>query len=234
MLAVFALVALVLIVGASQSFQSCLCHSIYYQSNRFLKEVPSFLLCFGTFLDANGNTIAALSTLVIAVFAYFSWNSTNKLWKSTNELTRATIGLERPYLFVDRVHIKRDSGPGDINAWFIRFKFRNVGRAPAEINECKIGIRDKDLLEDEPDYTDAADMPFVQILAPNRTFWTQAMGPSAPIRMKEGKAVQFVVFGKIKYKDLMGNDHETRFSAEVSPNMPVSSVLNKQAYNSYD
>ena len=69
-------------------------------------------------------------------------------------------------------------------------------------------------------------------LSTNETFDTRQMGPA--IRMKDGRPIQFVAFGRLTYKELNGREHHSGFAVEVSPHMPAAIGYPNDAYDYYD
>src|SRR5216684_9378641 len=73
--------------------------------------------------------------------------STGLLWRANNRSAkiaeRALTGLERPWLFLEGTTISRRDLPGQQlipNNWFIKLHWKNVGRAPALIEDCLFQI----------------------------------------------------------------------------------------------
>lgn len=187
-------------------------------------DVVSYIILRATQIaDAHNGLITALATIVIGIFTYTLW--------------RTNVWLERPFVLIEALHAKQREGeklPENPNSWWVRFKWRNVGRSPAYIEECRVGLIDKDLLPKIPDYENCPIQSAQQTVRPDKFFWTREIGAGEPIRMKDGKPVNFVVYGRLLYTDLMGNPHKTGFAVEMSPHMPVGSTLNNDAYNYYD
>jgi hypothetical protein len=162
---------------------------------------------------------AALVVATIALFGIGIYQGI-QLGRHAAIAEQALFNLERPWLFPERVEIKSRSQPPYVNDWYITFIFRNVGRMPAIIEGCLIKFQDKDTLSPRPDYTGAAQVNTPRTVAQGDTFSTGPVGPS-PGRLKNGKPIQFIAFGKLSYKELSGKFHKTGFAVAVSPTFPA-------------
>jgi hypothetical protein len=204
-------------------------------------------------LGANRDFVIAISAVVVAVFSMTLYGGTRALWRVANEqlddmkmairasqeATEAAarsadivIQLERSWLFIDRYRLTGDDGYQTSNNWTIVLRWRNVGRAPAIVEEFILKLCDIDVLPPHPDYSDASLVVCnAHAVMPGQTFVTQRLGPSPAIAMKEGEPVQFVIFGKIIYRQLSGGRHATGFAMSVSPHAPTASVYRNDAYN---
>ena len=204
-------------------------------------------------LGENRDFVVALAAVVIALFTIALYGATRGLWRAANaqrsDLEAAiqafrdtaaaaaksadvVILLERSWLFIDRCRLTSDDGYATPNSWAVVLRWRNVGRAPAIVEEFVLKIRDIDALAPTPDYSDAGLVVcHAHAVAPGQAFVTQRVGPSAAIAMKDGEAVHFVIFGKITYRQLSGARHVTGFALRVSPHAPTASVYRNDAYN---
>ncbi len=204
-------------------------------------------------LGENRDFVLAIAAIAAAVFAAALYGATRSLWRvATEQLddlklavlasqeaaasvaksATVVIGLERSWLFVDKYRLSSDDGYRTPNNWTIVLRWRNVGRAPAIVEEFVLQIRDIDALPPTPDYRDASLVVcHAHAVTPDRTFVTQRVGPSSAIAMKEGRPVQFVIFGRIVYRQLSGARHATGFAMSVSPHAPTASLYRNDAYN---
>ena len=201
----------------------------------------------------NRDVVIAIAAVVAAVFAAVLYGATRSLARLANEQladldvvietsreaataaarsAEVVIGLERSWLFVDKYRLSSDDGYKTPNNWTIVLRWRNVGRAPAVVEEFVLTIRDIDTLPPMPDYGDASLVVCnAHAVMPGQAFVTQRVGPSSAIAMKDGKPVHFVIFGKITYRQLSGTRHSTGFAMSVSPDRPTASVYRSDAYN---
>ena len=102
------------------------------------------------------NDATAVFTAILAYMVYLQllWmnrqervlqKSVEAAEKSANAAVSALTDLERPWIFVEKAHIKRREDKGQPilpNFWWISFVCRNVGRAPAIVEECLVKIQD--------------------------------------------------------------------------------------------
>ena len=196
-------------------------------------------LTFSSVPKAGTLSLADISAFITAAFTVVLGVSTIALWlatKRTAEIAERSLSeVERPWLFIEGTTITRRELPGEPiepNNWYISFRCRNVGRTPAVVEECIVQLGDKDQLPKTPNY----DLTFrghaPRWLSTNETFDTRQMGPA--IRMKDGRPIQFVAFGRLTYKELNGREHHSGFAVEVSPHMPAAIGYPNDAYDYYD
>jgi hypothetical protein len=151
---------------------------------------------------------------------------------------RALKELERPWIFVEQVHMQRcEEELEDIvpNYFWISFVCRNVGRAPAVIEDFFIKLVDKKEIGAVPDYS----QPRHQLNCPGTVgvgeeFETSKLGPAPQRGVAPAAVIFYVVYGQCIYRDLAGNRHHTAFSCEVSPHMVASSSRPNPAYDYWD
>src|SRR5260370_26204685 len=138
--------------------------------------------------------------------------STGLLWRANNRSAkiaeRALTGLERPWLFLEGTTISRRDLPGQQlipNNWFIKLHWKNVGRAPALIEDCLFQIVPKASITNEPVYDKRSGISCPRTVAVRETIETFQVGP-AP-----GQNEILVFYGRITYTELSGQRHETAF-----------------------
>ncbi len=204
-------------------------------------------------LGENRDFVIAIAAVVVAIFTAAIYGATRALWRVANEQLADLKGaiqasrdaanaaaksadvvilLERSWLFIDRYRLSSDDGYKTPNNWTIVLRWRNVGRAPAIVEEFIMKICNGEALPPVPDYSDASlVVSHAHAVKPGQTFVTQRVGPAASIALKEGKPVNFVIFGKIIYRQLSGARHATGFAMSVSPHMPTASIYRNDAYN---
>jgi hypothetical protein len=181
--------------------------------------------------------------------AYFTlW-----LMASTAVLGLATIGLwfatirgariaeralaehERPWLFFSSAGIQlRDthSQPRPPNQFYVELFWENVGRAPALIEGCDVKFIDKDILPEIPDYSNCVPLGTNRSVAVGTHFQTEKIGPNIPVN-KDGKVIQYVMVGRMRYCELNGKSHETGFAIEIAQFMPAFVSCSNRAYEYY-
>lgn len=140
---------------------------------------------------------------------------------------------QRPWLFLLGATISRRQPPTVPNAWYIKLRWKNVGRSPALIERCELKLVDKDFIPSQPDYSGSVDLPTVAMAAQDSEFETDEIGPGN-VTTKNGQPILFVVFGRLTYKQLNGMVHHTGFALEVSPHIPAFSPHHNRAYDYYD
>ena len=161
----------------------------------------------------------------------------NAAVKSANAATAALTELERPWIFVQGTHIRRrDEYGNDLtpNNFFISFLCKNVGRAPATIEECIIKFTNKSSISELPDYADAILIQCPEHASVGDDFETHPIGPTPETGIDPNMATTYVAFGRLIYKELNGRSHTSRFAVEISPMMAACSTYGGDAYNGYD
>lgn len=149
--------------------------------------------------------------------------------KSADTAERALADVERPWLFAESVRaLARDEHPKPDNQWTISFGFRNIGKMPALIEECVIKIIDKDKAPPIPDYTGAAHVSTIGVVAVNQEFKTQGYG------LADGRPDVRLVFGRFTYKELNGKVHKVGFAVDVAPIGILTAYYPVEAYHYYD
>jgi hypothetical protein len=204
-------------------------------------------------LGANRDFVIALAAIVAALFAVATYGAMRSFGRfaaaqlvALEDAVRAAQAsadaaatsatnvalLERAWLFVDNYRLASEDRYRTPNSWTIVLRWRNVGRAPAIVDEFVLKIEDADALPHAPDYAEASLVVCnAHAVEPGHTFVTQRVGPSAAIALKDGRPVEFVVFGKLVYRQLGGGRHATGFALRVSPLAPTASLYRSDAYN---
>jgi hypothetical protein len=169
------------------------------------------------------NWVIAVSAVVTAIFTVVLGTFTISLARSTRiaatAAEKALTEIERPWLFLEGTTIRRremNDGPRVPNFWFIKLHWKNIGRAPAVIEECLFRILPKSTMSDAPVYLRGNELLCKATAAVGEEFETNEVGPGAHIEE------QLVFFGRMTYTELNGKSHETAFALEVSPIIPAS------------
>jgi hypothetical protein len=143
---------------------------------------------------------------------------------------RSLTELERPWLFLEGATIRRRDLPDQQlipNAWFIKLHWKNVGRAPALIEECLFDISPKETIPDEPVYNNQIGLHCPRTVPAGDTVETREVGP-AP-----GNDGILVFYGRMTYTELSGKRHKTGFAVEVSPHIAAFSPHGNNKYDYY-
>lgn len=233
------------------------CRDVAHIGERLEQCTPSLPgpLSIGTWLwlGANRDFVIALAAIVAALFVAATYGAIRSFGRfaaaqlaSLENAVRASETaagaaatsadavalLERAWLFVDNYRLASDDRYRTPNSWTIVLRWRNVGRAPAIVDEFTLKIADADTLPPAPDYAEASLVVCnAHAVEPGHTFVTQRVGPGAAIATKEGRPVEFVVFGRLVYRQLGGGRHATGFALRVSPLAPTAALYRSDAYN---
>jgi hypothetical protein len=170
----------------------------------------------------------------VALFTLALTASTIGLWTATRRTAKlaevALTELERPWLFLEATTIRRRELPGQSiqpNNWSIRLHWKNVGRAPAIIEECLFRISPKSSLPSSPIYAKESGLSCSATVSAGQVIETNEVGPGP------GTDEILVFFGRLTYKELSGKIHETGYALEVSPHIAACSQHLGEKYSYY-
>jgi hypothetical protein len=68
----------------------------------------------------------------------------------------------------------------------------------------------------------------------NRHSFSTYIGPGRTSQAGQGQIPQYVIFGRLTYRELTGKIHHTGFAWEVAPFMPAAVAYANDAYHYYD
>jgi len=88
-----------LIVGSSQTFQSCIGEHYHHEpSETFQKGVAQFLIavkagsaCTGEFVHKNAESIIALFTVILGIATWFLWRATKRLVEGAEDTAQRQL-----------------------------------------------------------------------------------------------------------------------------------------------
>ena len=188
------------------------------------------------------NLLLVLFNGALAVGTILLWIVTGRAARAAEASAKASMtaltDLERPWVFIKGAHIKRRENQGEPripNYYWISFVARNVGRTPAIVEECIVKVHDSKAAPDIPDYGE----PTIHLRCPatvevGAEFETSAFGPPSQPGVNLEDATEYVIYGRITYRELNGKEHRSGFSFQVSSIMPASTNFPKQAYDYYN
>jgi len=187
------------------------------------------------------NFLLVLFNGILAVSTVLLWLVTGRAARAAEESAKASVialtDLERPWIFIEKTHIKRreDAGTPIVpNYYWISFVCRNVGRAPAIVEECIIKIQDIKTLPEIPDYSDPIHLGCPATISVGTDFETSVVGPPSQPGVDPNKATEYVIYGRLIYKELGGKRHHSRFAVQVSPLLAAAMPYFSDAYDGYD
>ena len=225
-------------------FSKCISQMTSYQAAERPQQhgliISNFIwaqgVCSLSLIDRHNGFFSLIGTAAIAGFTFILWRATDGMLrvterqsselkrsieaaeKSASVAERALTELERPWLLLEGYAVRRYEPPSTPNAWYITFEWRNFGRSPALIKECVVRIVDRDLMPPVPDYEGSKPLLCPAIVGASSPFATGAIGPSRGTGIKDGNAVQFIVFGKLTYSQMNGTLHHSGFAGSgVAP-----------------
>jgi hypothetical protein len=133
---------------------------------------------------------------------------------------RALIELERPWVFLQGATIRRRDlhGTGITpNYFWVKLRWKNIGRAPALIEECLFQFVYKDQLPPEPLYRKEAGFSCPRSVTVDGEIDTNEIGPPS------GENRIYVLYGRLAYKELNGTIRHTGYAIEISPHIAAFS-----------
>jgi hypothetical protein len=120
-----------LIVGTSETFQSCIGEHYHHESSETLKEgLAQFLImfkvgsgCSGEFVHKNAEAIIALFTVILGIATWLLWRATRALVIGAEDTSKRQL---RAYVIIQgtRFEIKN-------NRFISHFIIKNTGQTPA-------------------------------------------------------------------------------------------------------
>jgi hypothetical protein len=192
-----------------------------------------------TFWQKTGCDPVAYFTLWLMIFTAALGAATIGLLFATNRTAqiaeRALTEHERPWLFFSGATIQLRfmplTGLPPANHFYVELHFENVGRAPALVDACEFQFIDKDDLPNSPDYSQCQPLNTDRAIRTGGKFSTNQVGPT--IAMKNGTPINYVMFGRLRYRELMGKEHVVGFAIEIAPHMPAFVSSSNKAYEYY-
>jgi hypothetical protein len=189
------------------------------------------------FVHNNRDDINAYSTIVIAIFTAVLGVFTVSLAGSTRlaaqAAERALVDLERPWLFIVGATVIRFD-PGYVaapipNNWRVKLHIKNIGRAPAAVDEIIYRIERKDVLPTYPVYKVTQNLSCPYTISADETIETGTTGPD----MNDENRIDdpLVIYGMIRYHELNGRKHDSGFALEVSPTNRTHTPFGQDRYN---
>jgi hypothetical protein len=184
----------------------------------------------GCVMAAHEGLAAGLIGAAGALFA--AWLAFDAVQEQMRQERAREMRRERPWLFFLGATVRRRSAPDIPNDWFIKLRWKNVGRSPAMIERCEFKLTDKNVIPAEPDYSQSFDLTTPAMAAQDTEFETSEVGPRP--QAAGDTPIQYVFFGRLTYRSLEGTLHHTGFAVEVSPNISAFVAHNNKAYDYYD
>ncbi len=161
-----------------------------------------------------------------AVFTGVLAFSTALLWNETAATARiaerALTEHERPWLFMLGSTVSRRDLPGQApipNNYFVNLRWKNVGRSPAVIRDCRFIFEDYTAMANEPDYSRCLQFGLPRTVAVGEEIEMQNPVGPAP---GPNNAAEKAMWGKVIYAELGGKTHTTGFCIRVSQYIAAS------------
>jgi hypothetical protein len=193
-------VMLVWLIGDSQSFQECITN-VSIMLGRDLR-------CLGTFLQNNNGTITTLATVVMAIFTYFLYASTDKLWKAGQDALKAT---ERAFISLDEFKVELANKGLHVTRFAVQPRWRNSGNTPTRYMTIRIGSHGPiGPIPPDYDYRNSPEPFFVPPKAVEPSAFIEIQGANDVINNgtpHSGLVPNLFLWGRADYNDIFGQSH---------------------------
>jgi hypothetical protein len=200
----------------------------------------------GKFLERNDGAITAVSTIIIAVFTWRLWWSTDKLWgeaKRTSAIAESALIIpQRAYLCAVRYKPEAVSDPNGIIEWRFTVDVENTGNTPAI--DANGGIFLQEILRDGLQELGASrtidDFPANLVIGPRSVFSCGGAHRKGVLTIEQAKRIaadEIHIFlrGLVSYRDIFPNTpiHETEFCVRLSVEDATFKRPNPFGYNAH-
>ena len=213
-LGLMALAAAMFVAFVHAKYQECgpADHN-YAQDCSVLDVLTAFWGVVGQFVERHESAIEAASTLLVAIFTFTLWVSTRNLAVLAEQQDMATKNLQRPWMLIEEPETLWLHRP--FRSPYIQYKLKNGGLSPAFLIESGHVFK----------YLDTLELPEVQIYG-ETTKWASRPIPVGGVQERRILVEDdewaddfdnkingngFVFYGFVKYRDVFGIEHETRF-----------------------
>lgn len=192
---------------------------------------------------AEARLVYWLTRVLVVATLFTGWILAAMLWVAWALSRRPTapsvepLDVARPLLQLDGISVSRRAGADPVGGFFVKLKWKNVGGAPAVIEDCVVSCDALERLPKQPDYAAAIAIATPRGLKPNAAFETGGFGPAVAARagdvrnVANGAPRRVAVYGRLTYRDVAGRRHVTGFSMEVAPDAQSLRRLAAPAYD---
>jgi hypothetical protein len=207
-----ALILLVLIVGSSQPFQTCIEEATkYYGSEALQKGTPNifvvlktFKSCLGVYIIEKNAVITALATLAIAYFTWTIWDINRSQLRHNRQVERAYISGGGGYAIDTR------GVPPVVDRTQFVLTVQNYGKTPGTVRAYAVFVVDRANLPREPAY-------LAQGFVPTQFHGVyQLGGPTLPItQVPVSPGPNPIAYGRLWYTDIFDGEHYFSFALPI-------------------
>jgi hypothetical protein len=213
------------IVFSSESFQSCISAPPNERGQQDLVEgiaalfvsiINRYRLCTGDFVHANGESIIAAFTVIIALSTIALWSATASLVKGAEDASRRQL---RPYVFLDpEKEMTFVRHPSITETVEVEIHVRNMGLTPAHnvLGISWMALEKWPLPNGFNFVGPIDDRPVTRSVIPPNGIVHYHTGTGRPMTPDELAAVEsgalcLYIYGHIHYTDSFGHPHWTNF-----------------------
>lgn len=198
-------------------------HCDSQQSNQYYCAAYSVALIVGSYIESHNGAITALASVVVAIFTWTLWASSERMWLVTDaslQHSRETAERQlRAYITVQTGEAYRQRGGP--KGW--RFEFRptilNTGQTPAYSVNIRgtvvfLSTEEAENFNWEDNLPPTAKVGVLTLGTQQNRFTRAVMSrrlTRAELRQFSSGSHDFYVFGKVTYQDTFRIDHSTRY-----------------------
>jgi hypothetical protein len=246
------------LIWTSQSFEKCQVERQNHESYAPTQEKISFpvniivklrlqLTCARVTLGDNDGAIVALATIVLAIFTWALWRSTEKLWLADQEgradtmesirqarraaeaaeiAAQAALGIELPRLELECVSLRATADPFTASAiayGSVVVSLKNYGRTPAHLLETQVGFCTDYYLPAVPKYGPSARKPaeLGAVVLPRQVKSFDLSGRFTinfdGARSIAADEMDLWVYGFVGFRDFLGGRWRSKFCVRYAP-----------------
>lgn len=165
--------------------------------------------------------VLAIATIALCAATFFLWLETRNIRRDSEKGLRA---LERAYIFAG-VNTDRITRQEVLFRWNIPIKIHNIGKTPGFVRDIIVRI--------EPaDFVPTGEPKYVRVENQVADF-DVAMGGGDDTHLDDvhSDAARFVCFGVVRYDDIFGISHESRFCQLVSVSPVGCQIIGPRSWN---
>jgi hypothetical protein len=205
-----------LIVGSSQTFQSCMDEQYHYESGETLKEgLAHFFImlkvgwgCSGEFVHKNAEAIIALFTVILGIATWLLWRSTRALVIGADNTAKRQL---RAYIHVSEARFANFGFPGGV----YMINYTNTGQTPAYDVFGTIGVQLTNFPLSENLETTGIGTKGISTVGRDGEGHCRIEAPRGLSgeeygAVRDGKSAVFV-YGVISYRDVFGDKWATEY-----------------------
>jgi hypothetical protein len=196
---------IILILGTSQQFQTCMGEAANYLNYK------TFKFCLVDYITAKNSLLTVLATLVTALAALATAYFTATIWSINRNQLRHARQVERAYISGGGGYLSYVSDDGThVDTTQFVLTVQNYGKTPATVTAYAVFVVDRAKLPLEPAYLNPG-------FAPTRFNGVYQFGsPTSPITQTAvPPGPNPIAYGRLWYTDIYGGRHLFSFALPI-------------------